>query len=403
MRAEGLRLPAMDLSTLRAWWWQKQGLDGSLKGADPAAVLERCGWARSVGGVGPYLMFFSRAGVGRERADNAVAGLEIHELPSARGCTYVVPASDFALALQVGRNFAAAPMKQAVKLGVTEKEIDRLCEAVVKALSKGPLEPDEIRKATGSASRSMGPEGVKKGLSTTLPLALGKLQSAGKIRRVPTNGRLDHQRYRYALWRPNPLGPKLAADGASADLAGRYFQWVGPATLAEFQSFSGYGVKAAKAAIEPLGLVPIPGSDRLLLPEDLESFRRFKPPKTPHYALVSGLDSLVLHRRDLGSLLDAGDGKRKVMTEKAMEALGGLSDLPSHAIFDRGRLVGLWEYDIETRSIVWASFGVKDKALTDAVERTEAFVRDDLGDARSFSLDSPKSRASRINTLRTAP
>lgn len=116
MRAEGLRLPAMDLSTLRAWWWQKQGLDGSLKGADPAAVLERCGWARSVGGVGPYLMFFSRAGVGRERADKAVAGLEIHELPSARGCTYVVPASDFALALQVGRDFAAAPMKQAVKL-----------------------------------------------------------------------------------------------------------------------------------------------------------------------------------------------------------------------------------------------------------------------------------------------
>ena len=85
MRAEGLRLPAMDLSTLRAWWWQKQGLDGSLKGADPAAVLGRCGWARSVGGVGPYLMFFSRAGVGRERADNAVEGLEIADLGFQHG------------------------------------------------------------------------------------------------------------------------------------------------------------------------------------------------------------------------------------------------------------------------------------------------------------------------------
>ena len=34
-----------------------------------------------------------------------------------------------------------------------------------------------------------------------------------------------------------------------------------------------------------------------------------------------------------------------------------------------------------------------------AVERTERFVRDDLGDARSFSLDSPKSRAPRIEAL----
>jgi hypothetical protein len=45
---------------------------------------------------------------------------------------------------------------------------------------------------------------------------------------------------------------------------------------------------------------------------------------------------------------------------------------------------------------------VKDKALTAAVEETEAYVRDQLGDARSFSLDSPKSRAPRIQVLRKA-
>jgi hypothetical protein len=43
---------------------------------------------------------------------------------------------------------------------------------------------------------------------------------------------------------------------------------------------------------------------------------------------------------------------------------------------------------------------VKDKALAALVERTEAFVRDDLGDARSFSLDSPKSRTPRLDALR---
>ncbi len=48
------------------------------------------------------------------------------------------------------------------------------------------------------------------------------------------------------------------------------------------------------------------------------------------------------------------------------------------------------------------AFVKKDKALQQAVTRTENFVRDQLGDARSFSLDSPKSRAPRIVALRKA-
>ena len=74
-------------------------------------------------------------------------------------------------------------------------------------------------------------------------------------------------------------------------------------------------------------------------------------------------------------------------------------DLPSHAILDRGRLVGLWEYDPEAGSIAWTAW-IKDRAVDEAVARTEAYVRDQLGDARSFSLDSPKSRAPRIAALR---
>jgi len=68
-------------------------------------VLNEAGWARSVGGANPYLTLFARAGLGRAAVDAAVAALEIHELPSARGCTYVVPAGDFALALTVGQAF----------------------------------------------------------------------------------------------------------------------------------------------------------------------------------------------------------------------------------------------------------------------------------------------------------
>src|SRR5437870_5317548 len=66
---------------LRAWWAHKQGLDGSLMDASPQAILEKVGWARSVGGANPYLTLFARGEISRETADRAAADLQIHELP----------------------------------------------------------------------------------------------------------------------------------------------------------------------------------------------------------------------------------------------------------------------------------------------------------------------------------
>ena len=392
----------MDQAKLQAWWSHRQGLDGSLIRKSPTEVLTRSGWARSVGGVGPYLTIFARSGASREDVDAAVARLEIYELPSARGCTYVLPAEDFALGLQLSQGGSSdAEMRTARKLGVTDKEIEKLCEAVLKALANGPLEPEELRQATGNAARSLGEEGKKKGVSTTLPIALGQLQVSGEIRRVPTNGRLDQQRYRYTLWRKNPIGKNgLSTEKLQSELARRFFRWTGPATLAEFQGFSAFGVKACKTAVESLELVSLEeGDDRLMFPEDRDALLKFKAPKDPQYALVSSLDAIVLLRRNVKDLLVAKDLKRKVFGEKGLVELGNFGDLPSHGILDRGRLIGLWEFDPSRESIVWTSFGVQDKKLDEAVKRTEGYIREQLGDARSFSLDSPKSRAPRIEAL----
>jgi hypothetical protein len=383
----------MDESKLRAWWSYRQGLDGGLQGKAAPEVLERAGWARSVGGVNPYLTLYARAGISREAADAAAVRLEIYELPSARGCTYVLPVSDFALALKVGQAFNAGDMSTARKLGVTDKEVDKLCDAVQRALLGRELDPDGLREAVGKAARSLGPEGQKKGISSTLPLALGRLQAEGHIRRVPVNGRLDQQRYKYTLWKPNPLDKfKLSAEEAYTELARRYFTWIGPASPAEFQWFSGLGVKAAKAAVEPLKLVPVEAGDaRLMFAKDRDEFQSFQPPNQAQYRLVASIDALFLLRRHLTDVVAPGDHKRV-----------GMMDLNNHAIVDRGRLVGLWEYDPAAESIAWTSFGPKDKGLQAAVAQTERYVREQLGDARSFSLDSPKSRAPRIEALRKA-
>jgi hypothetical protein len=315
--------------------------------------------------------------------------MEIHELPSARGCTYVVPSCDYALALAAGQSFADDEMRVARKLGVTDAEIENLRHQVLKVLAEGPLGPDELRSRTGDAARSLGPEGTKKGITTTLPVALGLLQAAGEIRRVPLNGRIDQQRYRYAAWNIRP-------QGSFTDLARRYFHWIGPATIAEFQTFSGLSAKLAKEAVEPLKLVAATGG-RLLLPEDHEAFERFKTPRHPHYSLVSSLDGIAHLRRDVKSLL-ATEGQETHF----FEARGALTDLPNHAIIDRGRVAGLWEFDASAGRIVWAAFGTRDSEMEEAVRKTETFIQEDLGDARSFSLDSPAKRAPRVAALRKA-
>ncbi len=363
---------------IRAWWSQRQRLDGSFAGKTAREVLEATGWARSVAGASPYLALFARAGLRRAEVDAELAKAKIHELPAARGCTYVVPAEHYALALKVGQNFSAkTELATARKLGVTDAEIGKLKTAVVKALEKEPLEPDVLRTAVGSAARSLGPEGVKKGLATTLPLALGVLQSEGEIRRVPVNGRIDQQRYRYAVWKPNPLAKwKHDMDESFTELARQYFRWVGAASLCEFQRFSGLGVKATQAATAPLKLVPLQ-DDLLALAEDAAAFAKFQVPKKPQYVLTGSLDS-ILHLREVA----------------------GNSDRAGHAILDRGELIGRWHFDTDTGTIAWASSVKRDKALDEAVAKTEAFVREDLGDARTFSLDSPKSRAPQIAALR---
>jgi hypothetical protein len=193
----------MDESVVRAWWAHRQGLDGSLAGATPAQVLERDGWQRALGGVGPYLSVFARTGQTRHALEAGVADGEPQELPSARGCDYVVPAVHYALALRLGQ---------------------------------------------------------------------------------------------------------------------------------------GHGDEAG------------------------------------HYNLIFG--------------------------ERGAQRMAGLTDLQSHAILDRGTLIGLWEYDAETRSIVWGTFEVPSPGLSEAVASTERFIHDDLADCRAYGMDRPESRQPRIAALR---
>lgn len=383
------------IEKLRSFWYERQGLYG-LSGAPAAEVLSRAGWARSVGGSNPYLTFFSRAGIGKAEAEAAVEHQDIQELPSARGCTYYVPKEDYALALKASQGTSeVASLNTAKKwLGFTDADLEALNEKVLSALQSGTQTPRELKERLGDAVRNFGEEGKKRGQTTSLPLALGSLQAHGLIRRRLVNGRLDTQDYAYELWNPSPLdGFALTREEALAKIAGKYFNWIGPASAVHFQWFSGLGVGATKEAMAGLALDEV--APNLLIPADWrDAFEQHQPPTEPHYSLISCIDSLILLRRDFRSMVDETDLQRDIWTSN------GLSDLDYNAIVDRGRIVGLWEFDPQAGEIASMLFVEPNEDLRSAIDRTQTFIRDELGDARSFSLDSPKSRQPRIAKLR---
>lgn len=387
----------------RAWSWDRQRLGTArMEGASAAAVLAETGWARTVGGTGPYIGLRARAGLGRAAVEAELAANRICELPAARGCTYLVPAADYAVALQAGTSGPESEIAQARKhLGVTDKELDKLAGAVVAATARGPLDPRELKDSLGDLVRNLGDAGKKRGMTTTLPLVLGRLQSQGEIRRIPTNGRIDQQRYRYVRWSPSPIGKKrLGAAELGVELARRYFRWAAPATLAQFGWWSALPVKDRKAAVAELGLVPVAaGDERLVFPEDRDAIATFRAPSRPELAFIGNLDNLVHQRRDAGTLVDESDAKREIWTEKGAQKVSTVLDLEHHAIIDRGRLVGVWEYDSENHELVWATFG-KIPGISKVADEVGRFIAEDLGDVRSFSLDSPESRGPRLKAIR---
>lgn len=387
-----------DVDRLRSWWFARQGLDRTVA-ATPGETIRRCGWLRSVGSANPYLAIHARSGASRAEIERAVADVELVELVAARGCTYYVHRDDAAVALRLASvGNCQAEFKMAEKhLGVTESEMAGLAEAIARALEAGPLDPRAI-SATVKEVRHLGDVGKKRGMTTTLSLGLSRLQLEGRIRRLPQEGRLDTERYRYTLWENGPQPSSISDEEMAVRMAQLYFGWAGPATEKEFREFTGLSAKLAKAAMSDLAPCPDdPG--RFLLPEDVADYESAER-TAGRIVLVSSIDPWLHSRRNLPTVLDPDDAERTVPYGKALAGANALRDLDSHPIVQDGVVVGMWEFDHERQEIVYWAWR-RSAEVDAAVRETGGWIAKELGDFRSFSLDSPKSRVGRIEQLRS--
>lgn len=404
--------PALTLSLerARAHWHHKQGLAEPLQVA-VEEVVAATGWLRTLGGVDAYLAARARVpGLTRQRLDEAVQQSRLQVVPAVRGCIYLVPRPEVPLVLRIAQEqHRKRAEREYEKAGIAPAELSDVGEAVLKALRKGPLSTDALRKALPEGTvRSLGDKGKKVGLSSTLPPALRHLEFEGKVERTLEGGRLDTERYLWRLPARNPFtGAKVPGEPVErhARIAATFFRQAGPTTLEDFTSWAALSQREARAAMEKLPLAPVAveglAAEAWVLEEELAVLRE-KVPASSSLSMLAFEDCYLAFHGGPALFTDPRHHAREVPVwgTKRGRTLGDARYLFMRPLLDGDRLVGFWEYDVDEEAVVFGTFDKLAPRRRKAVEAlagdVAAFLRDEVGHAHSFSLDSDEALRKRV-------
>jgi hypothetical protein len=84
--------------------------------------------------------------------------------------------------------------------------------------------------------------------------------------------------------------------------------------------------------------------------------------------------------------------------------LGDVRHISARTLFDGDRLVGFWEYDPSAEAVVFNTFDPlppkRKRAAQELAESVAAFLKDDVGHARSFSLDTMEAVQERATLIK---
>lgn len=389
----------LDLSAARVRWSSAQGLDVR---ADEslAQTLERTGWVRTLGGLAGYLALSARnVNATVDEVHRAIAAGEIGVSPAVRGCIYLVPRSHAALALRLaGQLSARRTQKEREKLQISESELDALGGAILETVAAQPLTTAQLRKALPDALvRSLGPDGKKMGLTSTLPLALRRLEFAGRLRRRPVDHRIDHERY---VWVPDDLDVGPFGEGDLKALASLYLRWAGPSTRKELAAWTGLKQAQAKQGLAACGA-------RVMRLGEEEVFVGPDParPPTGRLVMLPAMDNLYALRAASKPLVDPAyvDVEVANFGPGGRSTLGRMSQPIDRTLARDGEILGLWAWDPVERSIV-TSLAPKarelgrDGGLDRELDRVGGVIAE-VGHAKVFSIDSEAKLAGRAARL----
>jgi hypothetical protein len=353
-------------------------------------------------------------GMKREALDDATARLDLRVVPAARGCIYLVPRVHAALALRHASSlWRGRAERDIARAGGTWRQVEDIARAIAGALAR-PMTTDAIRRALPERTvPSYGERGKKVGTSSPLPVALRLLEFDGTIERTLDGGRLDTERY---VWRTAKESIFAGANVLSGDreravlLAQVFFAQTGPSTVKQFADFMGLSVRDATEAVMDAELARVAvdefAEEAWLPAKELAALEdahlgddtvRFLPVEDL-YVTVHGPGAVTPakhHGRSVGSWGTTARAK-----------LGEAKHLDQRVVLVGPTIAGFWEYDAEEAEVVFAPLAPLTSHAKSAVqlgaEETARFIQEELGHARTFSLDTDDAVQARARSLRKA-
>jgi hypothetical protein len=228
---------------------------------------------------------------------------------------------------------------------------------------------------------------IKKALTTTSFLTreeLGKILSRSKIKTTENrlshlllyaelhglicNGPVQNKKQTYALLSKRvKRGKKLSKEKALAELAKRYFQSHGPATLNDFIWWSGLSPKEAR---EGIGLVkPALASEKTGM--QTFYFRKSVTQKVNSQTyLLPAYDEFIISYKDRSASLNARHRSRSI----------SFNGIFKPVIVKNGQVIGLWKRSIKKGSlIIEREFFVKNKIAASALKKAEEKYKEFIG------------------------
>jgi DNA-binding transcriptional ArsR family regulator len=394
----------ISLQVARNCWLAAQGLDRIGKDG-VVAIVRSGGWMYSAGGGGTYIALHARLPrLRREEIDQLIFDRrEIVEVITVRSATMLVTPSDRALALQAGRRaFGQRVGKLLERCDVTNRELDRLARDILARLEESPATAEQLRAALPPAHiRDLGPEGKKAGEPSTFSLALKRLQLDGLVERWPLDKRLDGNRFVYRKGAPEGRRD-LPEPDLDRELAARFVQWAGPATVDEVAFWVGIGVRKARAVLEASPLVSVSIDETanrcFVAPEILER----AGDQARNVVFLPFRDNYLNFRRQQSMLTDLDGESIEVLDWMNRPTTLSKSDSLHHsAILIDGRLAGIWEFDGDAQQLAWRLFERgHEEAVQKAAAEMESFIANDLGDFRYYAFDAQKTRGPRLSFVR---
>lgn len=381
---------------------------------EPGPAVEQTGFVRTLGGVDVYLAIRARCrGLTRSQLDQAVVLQELLILPAVRGCMYLVPRKYRATVLRLAdRLTRARNQRDEERAGIQPGEIEKLGEEVLKLLDKlGAATTDSLRRALPPPLvRSLGEAGKKAGISSPLPPTLRRLEFQGLVERVLQGERLDNERYQWRLVHGLAEEMEDLPDDPvelAVPLGRLFFRAAGLGTVADFADWAGLGRRQAAEVVSrlPLAEVQVEGTEQ------------------PWYGLAEELDRLEGAGADgcgwipfEDNLIALHGGPRllvppehhhvtvPVWGSSKMSTLGEARHMSFRSVVGEHGIVGFWEYDPD-EGVVWRLLSRTSAAFAERVAREAEslgrFIAEELGHARSYSLDTDADLRRRADHIRS--